>query len=175
MTHFLLTGRPGSGKTTLIRQVTHHLAGYQPAGFYTEEMRHAGAREGFRLVSLDGHSRILAHVNFSDRPRISRYGVDVAGFESFLAELDLLHSSSRLIVIDEIGKMECLSRGFVDMVETLLDSPRTILATIAFRGDSFIHQVKRRSDCRVVTVTQENRDHLAEEMLTGIKKSLQPS
>lgn len=175
MPHVLLTGRPGTGKTTLIRQVAHQLAGYQPAGFYTEELRIEGARKGFRLVSLDGLSRMLAHVNVPHGPRIGRYGVDVAGFETFLTELNLVHSSSRLIVIDEIGKMECLSRRFVDEVETLLSSAHTIVATVATRGDGFIQAVKRRPDCRIVTVTRDNRDRLAERLPIEITEALNVS
>src|SRR6266480_93311 len=49
----LLTGRPGCGKTTLIKRVVNELA--QPAGgFYTEEIRERGERVGFKIITLDG-------------------------------------------------------------------------------------------------------------------------
>lgn len=172
MTHYLLTGRPGTGKTSLIRQVAHLLAGYHPAGFYTEEMRVEGVRQGFQLVSLDGRRRTLAHVDWPHGPKIGRYGVDVAGFEAFLAELELQHSSSRLIVVDEIGRMECLSGRFVEEIQILLSSPRTVLATIASKGDGFIQQVKRRPDCRIITVTRDNREHLLERLPNEVTEAL---
>ena len=34
--HILITGLPGVGKTTLIRELAKRLAEYHPAGFYTE-------------------------------------------------------------------------------------------------------------------------------------------
>lgn len=82
--------------------------------------------------------------------------------------LDLRHAQSQLVIIDEIGKMECLSRHFTDEVTTLLNSPKMLIATIAMRGEGFINQVKQRSDCRLVTVTRENRDSLANELLQDV-------
>ena len=33
-----------------------------------------------------------------------------------------------------------------------------VVATIALKGEGFIRQVKNRPDCRLVTLTRENRD-----------------
>jgi nucleoside-triphosphatase len=130
--HILITGLPGVGKTTLIRELAKRLAEYDPAGFYTEEIRDAqGTREGFRLVTLCGRRLVLSHIRHPGPDRVSRYGVDVPGFEQLLAELDLRHTQSRLIVIDEIGKMECLSRRFRDDMTALLNQPKMLIATIA--------------------------------------------
>jgi nucleoside-triphosphatase len=59
-----------------------------------------------------------------------------------------------LLIVDEIGKMECLSREFVDKITRLLNGPSTVVATIALKGAGFIRQVKERADCRLVTVTK---------------------
>ena len=171
--HILITGLPGVGKTTLIRELAKRLAEYNPAGFYTEEIRDAqGTREGFRLVTLCGRQLVLSHIRHPEPYRVSRYGVDVPGFEQLLAELDLRHAQSRLIVIDEIGKMECLSRRFTDDMTALLNSPKMLIATIALKGEGFIRQVKDRPDCRLVMVTRENRDHLMSDLSTELEKSL---
>ncbi|MDR7439301.1 MAG: nucleoside-triphosphatase, partial [Armatimonadota bacterium] len=42
----LLTGRPGVGKTTVVRAVVERLSA-RVGGFYTEEIREAGRRQGF--------------------------------------------------------------------------------------------------------------------------------
>jgi nucleoside-triphosphatase len=67
----LLTGRPGVGKTTVIRAVVARLHG-KAGGFYTEEIRERGRRTGFRLVALDGTTGTLASVNVSGGPSSSR-------------------------------------------------------------------------------------------------------
>lgn len=171
--HILITGLPGVGKTTLIRELAKRLSGYNPAGFYTEEIRDSqGTREGFRLVTLCGRKLILSHIHHRGPYRVGRYGVDVSGFEQLLAELDLGCAQSRLIVIDEIGKMECISRRFTDDMTTLLNSPKLLIATIAMKGEGFIGQVKGRPDCRLVMVTRENRDRLMSDLLSELEKSL---
>jgi nucleoside-triphosphatase len=169
--HILITGLPGVGKTTLIRKLVERLTEYRPAGFYTEEIRNErGTREGFRLVTLCGRQLVLSHVRHPGPHRVSRYGVDVAGFERLLEELDLRHSPSSLIIIDEIGKMECFSKRFVDVVTLLLDGSKTLVATIALKGEGVIRQVKRKPDCRVVTVTRENRDRLPDELTSELQE-----
>ena len=171
--HILITGLPGVGKTTLIRELAKRLEEYNPAGFYTEEiLDEQGTREGFRLVTLCGRRLVLSHIRHPGPYRVSRYGVDVPGFEQLLAELNLRHARSRLIVIDEIGKMECLSRRFTDDVTALLNSPKMLIATIALKGEGFIRQVKDRPDGRLVTVTRENRDRLMSDLSTELEKSL---
>ena len=62
--HLLLTGRPGIGKTTVIKAVATAL-GERAGGFYTEGG--PGGRQGFRLVTLDGQEVVMAHVNLRSR------------------------------------------------------------------------------------------------------------
>jgi nucleoside-triphosphatase len=155
-----LTGAPGTGKTTLIGELAAELADLRPVGFTTREIREAGRRTGFELVDLAGKRRLLAHLRIRG-PRIGRYGVDLAGFEAFLDSIPFDDSRARIIIIDEIGRMECLSPRFRTLVTGLLDAGRPLVATIALRGDAFIEGLKTRPHARILTVTPENRDFLA--------------
>lgn len=154
-----LTGAPGTGKTTLIRALAAKLADLSPVGFYTQEIREEGRRTGFELVDLAGNRRLLSHVRIRG-PRIGRYGVDLAEFEAFLDSIPFDDSRARIIIIDEIGRMECLSPPFRTLVTGLLDAGRPVVATIALRGDAFIEGLKKRPHVRILTVTRENRDSL---------------
>jgi nucleoside-triphosphatase len=166
--NILITGMPGVGKTTLIRNLITSLRGLHITGFFTLEIREKGARKGFELIGLDGTKRLLSHVSFKSRFRVSKYGVDVAGFERFLDSQRFLMQDSDLFLIDEIGKMECFSEKFLRLVTAILDSEIPVVATIASKGGGFIATVKARSDVVLMELTQTNRDALLAEVLNHL-------
>ena len=99
----LLTGRPGIGKTTVIKAVAEVL-GEQAGGFYTEEIRGPGGRKGFRLVTLERQEAVMAHVNLrgQGRPRVSRYGVDVGAIARVgVAALCRAMTENEVVIVDE--------------------------------------------------------------------------
>jgi nucleoside-triphosphatase THEP1 len=65
--------------------------------------------------------------------------------------------------------MECLSPVFVASLWKLLDSPTTVVATVALRGDGVIAEVKRRPDTEIWTVTRENRDDMPARVLAWLR------
>ena len=74
-----------------------------------------------------------------------------------------------IVVIDEIGKMECFSRLFRETLSQVLDSPNRVLGSIALRGDAFIEAIKLREDVIVVEVTIRNRVILVNQLLNTLK------
>jgi nucleoside-triphosphatase len=156
--NIFLTGAPSSGKTTVIRKV---IAGLPvPAeGFYTGEERVEGKRVGFVMTTLDGRRGYLAHQGIRSDFRVRRYGVSVENVEG-IAVPSIIPVEGRVIILDEIGKMECFSEVFRKAVIGALDSPNTVIGTITFGGDDFILGIKKRTDIEIHEVTTENRDIL---------------
>jgi nucleoside-triphosphatase len=164
----LLTGAPGVGKTTVIRRAAERLAGRQLGGFYTEEIRVSGQRQGFRFVGFDGSERVLAHVDIRGGPRVSKYGVDLAAVDAVADTLLAPRPDVVVYLVDEIGKMECLSPHFVEAMRRLLDSGAIVIATVAIKGGGFIAEVKRRSAVVLWEVTHANRDSMPERVTTWL-------
>jgi nucleoside-triphosphatase len=160
-----VTGPPGVGKTTLVRKVAADLAHRRPVGFYTAEIRERGVRKGFELVSFDGRRGLLSHVDIRGPYRVGKYGVDVKGFDRFLDNIQWSGPDADLVFIDEIGKMECFSEQFQELVRRLLDSDTPVLATIARTGSGLIGEVKQRPDVKLLELTPSNRDSLAGEIV----------
>ncbi len=167
----LITGRPGVGKTSAIRKIAASRSGLHLRGFYTEEIREAGERRGFRLVTLDGQERVMAHVAFRGPHRVGKYGVDVVLVDEVADSVLAASPPADLYLVDEIGKMECLSSRFVGAMRALLDSTRPVLATVAQRGGGFIAEVKRREDVLLWEVTLGNRDETPDRLLAWLRST----
>ena len=166
----LITGLPGSGKTTLFRRVAAKLQYLNPVGFYTAEIRKGGTRRGFSLKSLDGRSGMLAHVEFRTGFRVGKYGVDVNGFEDFLNGIPWLDPQTGPVMIDEIGKMECLADRFKEIIKEVLDSEKQLIATIAQKGGGLIAALKNRSDIQLFTLARGNQDILVDQICSSVLK-----
>ncbi len=164
-TVLLLTGPPGSGKTTIIRRAVERL-GARAGGFYTQELREVGTRTGFEIVTLDGQHATLARVGVRALHMVGRYGVDVEAVERVaVPALERAVASGSLVVVDEIGKMELFSPRFREAVLNALARGARVLGTVMLAPHPFADGVKRDPRVRLVTVTQSARDAALRDVL----------
>ncbi len=167
MTKILLTGRPGCGKTTVIKRT---IAGLNRpcCGFCTSEIRDSDSRLGFAIETLTEPRRsgILAHVGIKTSARVGKYGVNVEEFEKLaVTELTRGLDKDDLIVIDEIGRMELLSNAFRQLVEKALTGGNDVLASIMLGPDTFCDRLKRLPGVRLVRIGRNNRETVGETII----------
>lgn len=168
---FLLTGSPGSGKTTAIQKILSQLS-CDAGGFYTEEIREGSRRAGFALITLDGRSGVLAHVRIRGAPRIGKYGVDLSVMDGIAVDcLTRAMTDKDIVVIDEIGPMELLSRRFREVVMQILESDATVLGSIAKRRIDFTDAIKRHPNVRVIEIDRTNRDQVQADIVRWLQKA----
>lgn len=172
----LLTGRPGIGKTTVVREIAARL-GAGAGGFFTREVRAQGQRTGFEIVTLDGQRGDLATKSpgraFAGEIPFGKYRINPAAIDA-LAVPALLTALRRgqVIVVDEIGPMELVSDRFRQAVLAILDGAVPVVGTIVGRRHPFADRVKAHHRVRLETVTVANRDRLAGEVFAELSRRL---
>ncbi len=175
-----ITGRPGSGKTTLVKRLVEALRDHVAVGgIYTQELRDAlGRRVGFQIVDVQtGGTGLLAHVDLDDpeAPRVGRYRVNVRDVERVaVPAIERALEGAQLVVIDEVAPMELTSRAFQDVVARALEPEGERQALIiTFQRRSRHPLVGRlRRACEVHEVTPSNRERLLHELRERLRLTL---
>lgn len=156
----LLSGRPGVGKTTLVRRIVAELPG-RCGGFYTQEIRDEGRRLGFEIITTNGQRATLARAGVAGLPRVGKYGVFVDNVDRVaVPAIRRAVEEAEFVLIDEIGKMELLSKAFRAAVLAAVASPKVVLGTAMQGRHPWVEKLKSLPEVVVVPVTLENRERL---------------
>jgi nucleoside-triphosphatase len=162
----LLTGKPGSGKTTVVSKVVFMLRtdGLSVGGVYSKERRAKGTRVGFEMIDLarDSHETLAGTTGTG--PRMGRYRVNLKALGEFAAPaLVRAVEDSDVVVCDELGPMELLSPEFRRAAEKLLACSKPCLVVVhGEMNDPLIVRFKEAGDAQLCEVNDETRDALPE-------------
>ncbi len=171
MIRIAITGAPGSGKSTVCRDVLDQLT-CTYGGMTSADIREKGEHMGFEIRDIAaGKHGILAHKKGAG-PRVGSYHVNISDLNGIGVAAIKNAMSMDLIVIDEIAPMEFKSPEFVRTVEKALASDRNMLVVLHRKSNHPIAE-KIRKEFEIYTVTPENREKLVLEIAEKIIKSLQ--
>ncbi len=172
MKNILITGAPGSGKTTIIKKLFEIFKEFNPVGFYTSEIVENGVKTGFELVSSYGDSRILASIALKSRYVVGKYKVDIKGFDEFLENIFAREKKTGLYIFDGITKMECQSRKFPKLITERFNADKPVVASIAHRGTGFISDIKKRDDIKLIELNEDNFNQRLKELTMQLRDIL---
>ncbi len=110
----------------------------------------------------------MAHVDLPKHYRVGRYGVDVAAIDELSSTALAREPLADIYLVDEVGKMECMSTGFIHSLLALLDEQCTIVGTIARAGGGLIADLKRRPGSILWEVTRDNREEMVAHVLSWL-------
>lgn len=129
MLRIAITGAPGSGKSTVCRNVLKQLT-CTYGGMTSADIREKEGRVGFAIKDIaTGKQGILAHRHGAG-PRLGSYHVNIEDLNRIGVAAIKNAMSTDLIVIDEIAPMEFKSPDFIKAVGEALDSDKSMLVVL---------------------------------------------
>lgn len=167
-----LTGKPRSGKSTIIIKLIELLRkkNIKIGGFTTPEIIENGKRAGFYVKDIfSNEMEIFASIDFKIGQKIGKYGIDISAFEKIvLKAIDFAAQNCDVIVLDEIGRMEFLSKEFEKKIHELILIEKPLVATL---HRNFIKKFKDFGE--IIEVNEKNRNYLPKEISKKILGYLQ--
>lgn len=170
--NIFLTGDIQVGKSTAILKFleeyiskSNSIAGFKTKAFYED-----GSLKGYYIESqvdpiISNISENMVGINVNFGKGKSCYGIpevfEKKGVE-ILCESLKIHNS--IILMDELGFFEKDALKFKEQVHRILDSPHKVLGVIKQKTNDFLSSVAAREDVKVIRVTLENRDAIANEI-----------
>ncbi len=154
--NFIIRGSSHTGKTTFAKKLAQELSRFSPKGFYTEELTAGPHRTGYRLVFFDGGEIEIKKPPVSQAQRSWRYETDTAELDRRLSALE--KAAPRLVIIDELGKLETTSPKLLALAAKWL-SPKTIfIATAPTEATAPVERLLDRDDIELYTLNRLNME-----------------
>jgi nucleoside-triphosphatase len=156
-----ISGLPKSGKTTLmkklIEKVKDHLA------IISEEIKEKDERIGFWFCLIEDGKEIMKKelALKKENPNFGKYFVFIENIEEIVKEARK-RMDKKAIFIDEIGKMEMMSKEFRKFIEELIKK-RKIVATL---HRSYVKEFRKYG--KVYWLTRKNFDEIYNKILHSI-------
>ena len=123
----IITGKPGSGKTTFIRKLLKLLqdAGLAYAGFYADGYWQDGLRSGFDIVEVNELQReCLCNTTAEEGDlQYRRFYFKQRGLALGSEILRKAEGNEKIVFIDEIGGFEMEGQGWAGAIEKLQQKP----------------------------------------------------
>ncbi|RLG86144.1 MAG: nucleoside triphosphatase [Thermoprotei archaeon] len=180
MVKIVITGRPGSGKTTVFMKVIEELRrkNISIAGFFCPEVRERGVRIGFKIIDIaSGEEDWLAleisramKLGYELGPRIGKYSViPSSALRIGLKALDKARVAD-VVAIDELGPMELkIPKLRKAIIETIRVARNALLVVHWRLSDLEIMSVLK--EAKRYIVTPYNRNQIPKEILNEFLKS----
>jgi nucleoside-triphosphatase len=163
-----ITGPPRVGKSTLVQKCAS-ASKLKVGGVLARDKRIKDRRLGFELLDLESGATGMLADESGDGPQLGKYRVRLDDLDQVGAKAIEDALQSDLIVVDEVGPMELSSKRFVSAVERAIASEKPMLVVLHQWSQHPLAK-KIRKTFRVITLTKENRDRLADDVALEIKK-----
>ncbi len=174
--HIFLTGDVQVGKSTIIRKTLLALQLQAIGGFRSISVPDLpdGAMSVYLIPAGDEHPMMGDWNRVGIRKGCGR-GIEKIpeAFERAGVQALVDAENMPLILMDEVGRMESAAARFSERILALLDGSAPIFGVVQKIADTKLtNAIRQHPNVRVLTVTKENREELAGEVLRLVSKEL---
>ena len=173
MTHVLIVGAQGVGKSTLINKVLEAL-GRPVSGFQTKKEA-TGADENLRnpvYIHVPGQPRHYTEENLLGYSAVGKgFTITQGVFDRYADVVRRPVAENGVILFDEIGFMEAREKEFCAAILERLDGNIPVIAAVKSRTDvPFLNAVRAAPRAEVFYITPSNREELFERLLPRMRE-----
>jgi nucleoside-triphosphatase THEP1 len=171
----IITGQAGGGKTTCVRKLADLLKenNIPTGGILSEKVRSDSGVIGYNLINIEtGESENFLRLDEErGTEKIGRYTICPAGLKMGNDILStMLCVVGKLVIIDEVGRLELDDRGWSDSVSDLLQNRgNNILMTVR---DTFMEDIIKKWDLEeavIFNITESAQNDIEVSVLDYIK------
>lgn len=174
--HYFLTGDVQVGKSTIIKKTLAALQLQAVGGFRSVSVPDLpdGAMSVYLIPAGEAHPMMGNWNRVGIRKGCGR-GIEKfpEAFERAGVQALETVETKPLILMDEVGRMESAAARFSERILALLEESTPILGVVQKMADTpLTNAIRRHPNVRLLTVTKENREELAGEVLRLVSKEI---
>lgn len=163
--NILITGKPGTGKSTLALWLIEHLG--QPwAGYQTVKAEDTPAGPLYVMKQVPGGACAPISRQAAGGIRGIPETFEVLGTQWVQAAVD---GPCPVIVLDEIGRFEGQCEGFLAAIHGALDSPKLVIAVLKKEEHPHLRQLREREDSFLFDLDELSRLDARERLLSLLR------
>ncbi len=141
---FILTGSIGQGKTTFIQKIVENFQskGIVVGGIYSPRVMQGETTIGYDIIDINTNEReVFLRQNTAEKNmQIGRFNINLQGLQKGVKAIkNSSNTNTRIVVIDEVGRLELENNGWAKNIEELIcNSQNHVLLVIR---DHFVEKV----------------------------------
>ncbi|MDX1284629.1 MAG: nucleoside-triphosphatase, partial [Draconibacterium sp.] len=136
------------------------------AGFYSERILNDGKTHGYNIVEVENGQKtnLLSILGNDTQLKIGKYYISNKGFETGKKVLE--KNSTRLTVIDEVGKLELSGKGWSEPLTELINQNKNHLI-LTFRKEILNELIEKFNieDCTVFDVDEASSEEIRKKIV----------
>ena len=145
--NFLITGKPSIGKSYLVNSLINNL-NLEVTGFKTLPYYIENDMKGYCYHSIENLTNIKNDlpINIIYDKKNNIPIIDVFKTLGIQCLKNSLNSNKTIILLDEIGRIERNCTEYIDLINSIFDSDKCVLAVLKKEKIDFIDKIKSRKD-----------------------------